>query len=74
MELELILTELLPFELGLIGIFWIEGYGVCLINFFYSIQRIYLKLCVHVVNTLKVYIWVFDAARIYFDGITTFKT
>ena len=38
MELELILTELRPFELSHLATFCIVGYEVCVNNFFYNFQ------------------------------------
>ena len=49
-ELELILTELQPFELSH---FSIVGYGVCVINSSYSFQWTILKPCVLVLDILK---------------------
>ena len=34
------------------------GFGVCLINSFNSFQRMFLKLCRHIVDILKMCMWV----------------
>ena len=77
-ELESILTELLLFKLKYFGsflpsrvcilaAFCLLGYGVCVINSFYSFQWLFFKHCRHIVNILKMCMWVFDGARINFD-------
>ena len=53
-ELETILTELQPFELSHFRqLFCIVQYGVCVFNSSYSFQWIILKLCILVVDILK---------------------
>ena len=60
MELELILTELRPFEHSEFKLFCIVAFGVCVINIFYNFQWIILKPCILVVDILKMCIWVFS--------------
>ena len=48
------------------------GYGVCVINLFYSFQWLFLKHCRHIVDILKMCMWVFDEGRIQFDRMTAF--
>ena len=48
-------------------------YRVCVINFSHSLW-IFLKLCIPVVDILKMCMWVFGGARINFDRITAFRT
>ena len=70
MKPELILTELRPFELSCFWQLFLHlGYGVCAINFSYSFQWVFLKLCRHIVNILELCMCVFDGARIDFDRI-----
>ena len=52
--------------------FCIVGYGVCVINISYNFQWIIMKLCILVVDILKMCMWVFDRTRINFDRITVF--
>ena len=67
MELELILTKLWPFKLRQ---FWQHfctvEYEVFVINSSYSFQWIFLKLCRHIVDLLKMNIWSFDRAAVIF--------
>ena len=37
-------------------------------------QWIFLKLCILVVDLLKMCMWVFDGAKVNFDRITAFRT
>ena len=74
MELELILTGLWPFKLSHFWqpwqLFCTVRYGVCVINSSWMFRN----FCRHIVNLLKMSLWVFDGARINFDRISTFKT
>ena len=45
-------------------------YRVCVINSSHSFQWIFLKPCVHVVDILKMCMWVFDGAKINFDSLS----
>ena len=83
MELESILTELRPCKLSYVWQFFfvflffcfffcIAGYGVFVIYFSNNFQWIIMKLCILVVDILKMYIWVFNEDGINFDGITAF--
>ena len=65
MRLELILTVIF-------GSFCAVGYGDCIINSCYSFQCVFLKLCRHIVDILKMCIWAFDGDKINFDRITAF--
>ena len=49
-------------------------YRVCVINSSHSFKWIFLKPCIPVVDILKMCMWVFGGARIYFDRITAFRT
>ena len=40
--------------------FCIVEYGVCVNNFSYIFQLLFLKLFRHIVDMLKMYIWVMD--------------
>ena len=72
-ELGWILIELRPFELSHFWqLFCMVGYGVCVINYSYSFQRMFFKLCRHIGDILKMCMWVFDGARINFERITAF--
>ena len=55
--------------LSFLAAFCIVGYGVCEINFFYSFQWMFLKLCRFIVNMLEMTKWAFDGVRINFDRI-----
>ena len=75
MELELILTELLPVELSHFWQFFLHcRVWSCVISSSYSFQWMFLRLCRHIVDILKMCMWVFDGARIDFDRITAFQT
>ena len=74
MELEVILMELRSFKLShflFFFFFCIVGYRVCVINS-YNCQWIFFKPCLLVVDIMKKCMWVFDEARISFDGIKAF--
>ena len=73
MELELVLTELQPLELSHFRHFCIVGYRVCVMNSSYSFQWIILKSCIHIVDILKMCMWVFGGARVNFDRIIAFR-
>ena len=73
MELELILTELRPLNLVILGNFCIVGYCDCVINSSHSFLWIFLKPCILVVDIMKTFMWVFDGARVNFDRITAFE-
>ena len=73
MDLELIFTELRPFELShFTQFFGIVGYEVCVINSSYSFQWIVLKLYILVVDIMKMCMWIIDGARLNFDRILAF--
>ena len=74
MEVDIISTELLYFELIHVRLFFfcIAEYGVCVISPSYIFQWIFLKPCILVVNILKMCMWVFDGARINSDKIMAF--
>ena len=55
-----------------LAIFGIVGYEVCLINSSYSFQWIVLKLCILVVDIMKMCMWIIDGARLNFDRIMAF--
>ena len=75
MELELILTELPPFELSHFRqCFCNAGYDFCVINFSDNFQWIYLKLCILVVGIIKMCMCILNGACNSFDRITTFLT
>ena len=46
------------------AIFSIVGYGICASNFSYSFQCMLFKHCTHIMDILKVCMWIFDGARI----------
>ena len=52
--------------------FYTIGYGVCVINSFYSFQWVFFKLCVLVVVMIKMYMWSFNGDKINFDRIMFF--
>ena len=72
-ELELILTELQPFELSNFRQLF-AGYGVRVINSSYSFQWISLKPCILVVDILKMCMRIFADEKIIFDKIMAFWT
>ena len=47
-------------------------YRVCVINFSFSFQWIFLKLWILVVDIMKMCMWIFDGPRINFVIITAF--
>ena len=49
-------------------------YRVCVINFSYSCQWIFLKPCILIVDIMKMCMWIFDGARINFHRVTAFRT
>ena len=54
MELEFIFTELHPFNLVIFGSFFCTiGYGVGVINFSFSSQWLFLKLCRHICGYIE---------------------
>ena len=61
MALELILTELRPFELSHFRqYFALIGNGVSVINFSYRFAFIFCENCILVVDVMKMCTWVFD--------------
>ena len=75
MDQKVILTDLWPFELSHFKqLFALFGIWVCVINFSYCFQWMFLKFCRHIVDILKMCMWIFDGARNNFDGIITLYT
>ena len=64
------MTDLRPFEHSYFRHFSVVGYGVCVINSFYSFQWMVLKLRRHIINILKMCMWGFNGDRFNFDRIT----
>ena len=52
--------------------FCIVGYGICVINFSYNFQWIIMKLCMLVMDIMKMCKWVFDEGRINLGRIKVF--
>ena len=69
MELEITLTELQPFRLNYVlavSVFFTVRYGVCVINPTYRFQWMFLKLCRHIADLMKICTWGFDGDSINF--------
>ena len=71
MELEVILTELQPFKLYF-SAFFLHCRVSSLCNQLLQLSMDFFKPCLLVVDIMKICMWVFDEARINFDGITAF--
>ena len=74
-----ILIELRPFKLSQFFFFFfffflLCRYAVCVIKFSYSFQWMFLKLCRHTVDILKICMWSFDGTGINSDRMTAFQT
>ena len=48
-------------------------YRLCVINFSYSCQLIFLKSCIRVVDIMKMCMWVLDGARINLTKLRPFE-
>ena len=59
-------------NLVILGLICNAGYGICVINFSYGFQQMFLKLNGHIVAILKMCIWGFGGDKMNVDIITAF--
>ena len=75
MALELSIRKLRPFKLSRFRqLFCNVGCGVCVINFFYRFQCIFLKPCRFIVSIMKMCIWTFDGLEVSWRELWPFDS